>query len=161
MTLHTKSVYEKKTSSDGTRILVSRFYPRGVKRERFDLWFRGASPSKELLKEYKQGVIQWPEFSRKFGKQLTDLKESKVAIDSIVELSKNVDVTLLCYEKEGENCHRTIVKSRVEKLLKIGAIKKIKLDNSTPSVRSFRSDNQISPSSGVQDTNGLNKKLPT
>jgi uncharacterized protein YeaO (DUF488 family) len=130
LTLRTKSIYEEKTSSDGTRILVSRFYPRGVKRERFDLWIRGASPSKELLKEYKRGVIKWPEFSRKFGKQLTNLKESKVAIDRIVELSKIDDVTLLCYEKEGESRHRTIVKSRVEKLLKNRAIRAIKKSNS-------------------------------
>ena len=71
-----------------------------------------------LLKEYKTGVIGWAEFSKRFRKQLTSLEESKAAIDCIVQTSKDADVTLLCYEKEGENCHRTMVKSRVEKLLK-------------------------------------------
>jgi uncharacterized protein YeaO (DUF488 family) len=118
MTLLTKSIYDEKANSDGIRILITRFYPRGVKKERFDLWLRGASPTSDLLKEYKTGIIGWTEFSKRFRKQLTSLEESKSAIDRIVEQSKSGDVTLLCYEKEGENCHRYLVKSRVEKLLK-------------------------------------------
>jgi uncharacterized protein YeaO (DUF488 family) len=118
LALQTKSIYEEKNSSGGLRILITRFYPRGVKKERFDLWLRGASPTPGLLKEFKTGVIGWAEFSKRFRKQLISLEESKAAIDQIAELSKSGDITLLCYEKEGENCHRTIVKSRVEKLLK-------------------------------------------
>jgi len=118
LTLHTKSIYDDKTSSDGIRILITRFYPRGVKKERFDLWIRDASPTPNLLKEYKKGLIVWPEFSKRFRKQLTSLEESKAAIDRLAELSKSADITLLCYEREGENCHRTIVKSRLENLLK-------------------------------------------
>jgi len=118
LTIFTNSVYEEKTSSDGIRVLITRFYPRGVKKECFDIWIRGASPTPDLLKEYKKGLIGWPEFSKRFRKQLTSLEESKAAMDSILELSKSSDITLLCYEKEGENCHRTLVKSRVEKLLK-------------------------------------------
>jgi uncharacterized protein YeaO (DUF488 family) len=116
LTLSTKSIYEEKKSSDGIRILITRYYPRGVKKDRFDLWLCGASPTRQLLKEYKAGAIDWKEFSRKFRAQLKNLEESKEAINRIFELSRNSYVTLLCYEKEGENCHRTIVKSVVEKL---------------------------------------------
>jgi len=118
LTIQTKSIYEDKTISDGVRILITRFYPRGVKKDRFNLWIRGASPTADLLKKYRKGQISWAEFSKRFRMQLVSLEESKAAIDRIVELSKSADVTLLCYEKEGENCHRNLVKSRVEKLLK-------------------------------------------
>jgi len=87
-----------------------------VKKDRFDLWLRGASPTRELLKEYRGGAIDWSEFSRKFRTQLLNLEESKEAINRIAHFSRKSDVTLLCYEKEGENCHRRIVKSVVEKL---------------------------------------------
>jgi uncharacterized protein YeaO (DUF488 family) len=118
LTIQTKSIYEDKTSSDGVRALISRYYPRGVKKERFDLWIRDLSPTPDLLKEYKKGLIGWPEFSKRFRKQLTSLEASKAAVDRILEISKSNTVTLLCYENEGENCHRNLVKSRVEKLLK-------------------------------------------
>ena len=117
LTLRTKSIYEEKSASDGIRILITRFYPRGVKKDRFDFWIRGASPIQDLLKKYKSGSITWAQFSKEFRKQMTTLHESKEAIDRIVELARSSDVTLLCYEKEGEKCHRALVKSRVEKLL--------------------------------------------
>lgn len=117
MKIRTKSIYDEKDPSDGTRILITRFYPRGVKRTRFDLWIRGVSPQPELLKEYKSGGITWSEFSRRFGAQLSKLEESKEAINQLIEILRTDDITLLCYEKEGENCHRTIVKSRILKMM--------------------------------------------
>ena len=117
MTIKTKSIYDESDASDGIRVLVSRYYPRGVRRSRFDLWIREASPDKKLLKEYRSGLINWKEFSKKFRIQLRSQKESKAAIDELMNLSKG-DLTLLCYEKEGENCHRNIVKSKMEKLLR-------------------------------------------
>ena len=35
---------------DGTRILVMRFWPRGVRKSHFDEWHRDLAPSAELLK---------------------------------------------------------------------------------------------------------------
>ncbi len=35
---------------DGTRLLVMRFWPRGVRKERFDAWMRELAPSVELLR---------------------------------------------------------------------------------------------------------------
>lgn len=118
MTVGSKSIYAPKERSDGTRVLVTRYYPRGVKRAHFDLWIRDASPEVKLLKAYKNNEIDWETFSRKFKVQLHTSPESKEAIKQIVELSKTRNVTLLCYEKEGENCHRQIVKSLVNQKIK-------------------------------------------
>ncbi|MFI5450416.1 MAG: DUF488 domain-containing protein [Candidatus Bathyarchaeia archaeon] len=64
----------------------------------------------KLLKDYKNNVIDWRSFSMKFRYQLRSSLSSKQAIDQIIELSGNQDVTLLCYEREGQKCHRNIVK---------------------------------------------------
>ncbi len=67
--LKTKSIYDEKEDSDGNRVLVTRYYPRGVKRTHFDLWVRPASPDVDLLKDYKSGAINWREFSKRFRVQ--------------------------------------------------------------------------------------------
>ena len=92
-----------------------RFYPRGIKKTHFDLWLRGASPEATLLKEYRNKVIDWRGFSVKFRQQLRSSRASKDEIEQITEMAKNHDVTILCYEKEGEKCHRNIVKSVVNR----------------------------------------------
>jgi len=46
--IKTKSIYDKKELSDGTRILITRYYPRGIGKEKFDRWYRELSPSKCL-----------------------------------------------------------------------------------------------------------------
>ena len=43
---------------------------------------------------------------------------SKKAIQRLIELSGKGNVTLLCYEKEGQNCHRDIVKSIMERTMR-------------------------------------------
>ena len=115
-----KSIYDLKSSSDGKRILISRYYPRGVKKDRFDLWIRQASPGIPLLKEYKSGAIDWKEFSKRFRTQMTKTPEGKRALAELAEQAKLSDsITLLCYEKEGENCHRNIVKSILDRKLRL------------------------------------------
>ena len=102
---------------DGTRVLVTRYYPRGVKKTHFDLWLRDLSPEVTLLKEYRNKVLDWRGFSTRFRRQLRTIPAAKEAMNKLVELSRNHDVTILCYEKEGENCHRNIVKSIVNRKL--------------------------------------------
>jgi uncharacterized protein YeaO (DUF488 family) len=115
LSLKTKSIYEVKENSDGVRVLITRFYPRGIEKSRFDLWLRQASPEPALLKKYKSDKIDWKEFSREFRKQMRTSVESKKAILELIELlGREKDVTLLCYEKEGLNCHRYLVKAIVE-----------------------------------------------
>ena len=117
--LKTKSIYEDKEKVDGVRVLITRFFPRGVKKTHFDLWLRNASPEASLLKKYKSEGMNWREFSKEFRKQMRILPESKKAIQELIELlGREKDVTLLCYEKEGQNCHRYLVKALVESTIK-------------------------------------------
>ena len=51
--IRTKSIYDPKEESDGIRILITRYWPRGIKKEHFDKWYKELSPSRGLLKKYK------------------------------------------------------------------------------------------------------------
>ena len=111
--IKTKSIYEPIEADDGVRILITRYYPRGVKRDKFDIWLRSLSPSPELLKGYKKGVESWEDFEIHFAREINNNSESSKSLDDILALSRESNVTLLCYEKKGLNCHRYLVKDMV------------------------------------------------
>ncbi len=114
MVLLTKSIFEPAEEEDGIRILITRFYPRGVKKDRFDEWVRVLSPSSELLMSYKRGEKDWESFKRQFILELRDSLDSQEAILTLNQLSKIYDITLLCYEKSGTPCHRHLVRDIIE-----------------------------------------------
>lgn len=115
LSLKTKSIYAPKEESDGLRVLVTRYYPRGVKRDRFDSWTRELSPSKALLHSYRSGKTSWEEFESKFREEMKASTDAKETILALRKRSRDGPVTLLCYEKEGEHCHRHIVAEMISK----------------------------------------------
>lgn len=114
MLIKVKSIYKPKDKEDGTRILITRFYPRGVRKDHFDQWMRELAPSKDLLKDYKTGEINQSQFTRQFLKQIHVDNESKLAIQTLSALACDRNVTLLCYERDGDFCHRHLVQDVIK-----------------------------------------------
>ena len=119
--IKTKSIYDSIENSDGIRILISRYWPRGIKKDNFDKWYKDLSPSKNLLKDYKKGKIDFELFEKLFRNEI--LKNNNV-----IEICQNIakeafngkECTLLCYEKEESDCHRKLIRKICEKeLLKL------------------------------------------
>lgn len=124
--IKTKSIYKPVEEEDGLRILITRFYPRGVKREKYDIWVRELAPSAELLKRYKNTQIDWDDFKTTLLNELRDNLESVEVIQTLHSQSQFGDVTLLCYEKDGCPCHRHLVRDLMEnpKLLQSNFVSK-------------------------------------
>jgi uncharacterized protein YeaO (DUF488 family) len=67
LVIKTKSIYQpSEENDDGIRVLVTGFYPRGIKKDKFDYSIRELSPSGSLLKNYRQGKYNWVEFKVAF-----------------------------------------------------------------------------------------------
>jgi len=68
------SVYELERDSeiDGLRVLIMRLWPRGVRRERVDVWLKDAAPSRELLDEYNHAGLTWQEFERRYRAEIVE-----------------------------------------------------------------------------------------
>jgi uncharacterized protein YeaO (DUF488 family) len=109
----TKSIYDPAELEDGVRVLITRYYPRGVKRDRFQRRIIALSPSRGLLSSYRHGEKGWDQFSTAFLSELRANPESLEAIRSLHALSQVQDVTLLCYERAGAPCHRYLVRDLV------------------------------------------------
>lgn len=108
--IKTKSIYDEKEDSDGTRILITRYYPRGIRKENFDRWYRELSPSKSLLQNYKDGKISQNVFFQFFCKDIRDDYKKLELCKQLSMEGVNKNITLLCYEKEEIFCHRYYVK---------------------------------------------------
>ncbi len=112
--IKTKSIYKPVEEEDGLRVLITRWYPRGVKRERYDIWVRGLSPSPELLKKYKNSEIKWNDFTMSLLSELRGNMDSIEAIHTLQIKGNMENITLLCHEKDGEPCHRHMIKNLIE-----------------------------------------------
>jgi uncharacterized protein YeaO (DUF488 family) len=113
-----KRAYEPPTDDDGTRILIDRLWPRGVKKENLalDQWAKELSPSTELRQWFGHDPARWQEFRRRYAAQLrqrTDL------LDPLRALARKGPVTLV-YSAHDE-AHNNAVAMR-EFLLAPGTI---------------------------------------
>ena len=118
--IKTKSIWKDMENDDGLRVLITRWHPRGVKKERYDLWVRELAPSPALLKSWKNAKIEWVDFEDSLFLELRNNMDSVEIVQSLHSKGITQDITLLCHEKDGEPCHRYMVKDLIDnpKLLK-------------------------------------------
>ena len=109
-----KSIYDPKSANDGFRVLVMQYWPRGVKKEKIDVWYKELGTSKDLIKAWKSGKLTWPKFKKRY---VADLQiEGKLAIIRyLTERSKKEKISLLCSCRDPDKCHRSILKEQIEK----------------------------------------------
>lgn len=112
--IRTKSIYGPIGEEDGLRVLITRFYPRGVKREKYDIWIRSLAPSPTLLRQYKNSEITWNGFKTMLLSELRDNIDSVEAIYALQTESVREDITLLCHEQDSRPCHRHMVRDLIE-----------------------------------------------
>jgi uncharacterized protein YeaO (DUF488 family) len=67
-----KRAYDAAHAGDGTRILVDRLWPRGVRKvdAAIDLWARDIAPSTGLRKWFGHNPTRWHEFRRRYSEEM-------------------------------------------------------------------------------------------
>lgn len=114
MTIKLKSLREPMDSSDGLRILITRFRPRYVKKgnETWDAWYRELAPSRQLWYDYfKSNKIDWNQYRERFIVQMRDNPKSTELIHWLSRFENiNNNITLICFCENEKSCHRSIVK---------------------------------------------------
>lgn len=104
-------MYAPPGPGDGLRVLVTRWWPRGVRRHLVHEWRRELAPSAGLLREYKAGM-PWGAYVESYVREM-ESDAARAAISGIRSRAASSDVTLLCYEPDGERCHRHILSEMV------------------------------------------------
>jgi uncharacterized protein YeaO (DUF488 family) len=119
MPLKTKRWEDPAEPDDGFRLLVTRYRPRGLRKEEetWDEWRPALGPSKELHRAVypKSGsAIPWPQYRHRY------LEEQRRNKGEIEELARRVrageTITLLCSSAcvREARCHRSILRELIE-----------------------------------------------
>lgn len=91
----------------GLRVLVMRQWPRGVRKDRVDVWLKDAAPDRELLDAYNHAGLPWEQFEARYREQI--LRERPEVLQQLRNLEReHGTVKLLCFERipPHEHCHR-------------------------------------------------------
>ena len=110
-----KRAYCEVSSSDGTRILVDRVWPRGVKKAELalDEWCKDIAPTTELRQWFDHDAEKWAEFRRRY---LSELAENKQAAKALLKKSKHNKLTLVYAAKDEEHNHARVIKEYLHKV---------------------------------------------
>jgi uncharacterized protein YeaO (DUF488 family) len=93
MAVRIKRIYESPDPSDGTRVLVDRLWPRGVKKAdaHVDLWLKDVAPSTPLRQWFQHDPERFDTFRRRY---LSELKGNP-ALAELRKMGKAKPITLL------------------------------------------------------------------
>jgi uncharacterized protein YeaO (DUF488 family) len=112
MAVFTKRVKEPRAPSDGTRILVMRLWPRGVKKSHFDVWERDLAPPLELMRGFLDGKVPWSDYKREYVKIVKRVGKSKLA-EFRKRAKSGETLTLLCWCPDESRCHRSLLRDLI------------------------------------------------
>ena len=89
-----KRAYESPAAEDGTRVLVDRLWPRGLKKAdaAIDHWAKDLAPSTELRKWFGHDPARWEEFRRRYSEELSEHRED---LSRLRDLARKGRVTLV------------------------------------------------------------------
>jgi uncharacterized protein YeaO (DUF488 family) len=122
-TIQTRRWNDPPGENEGTRLLVTRYRPRGVSKadETWDEWDPNLGPSVKLhAAAYGKEVLQIPWQTYRVH-YLTEMRQQKPRIE---ELAKRVaageNLTLLCSSAcdRESRCHRSLLKELIESAMK-------------------------------------------
>lgn len=119
MPVYTKRWDDPRDASDGYRLLVTRYRPRGLPKdqETWDAWDPSLGPSKELhAAAYGKGraPVSWPLYRAAYLREMRPQAAAIAALASRVAAGETI--TLLCSSActRESRCHRSILKELIE-----------------------------------------------
>lgn len=111
--LHLKRVYEPVASSDGTRVLVERLWPRGLSREAaaIDFWAKDLAPSTELRRWFGHEPDKWPDFQSRY---ICELEQRTAEVSAFRTMVSEAVVTLVFAAQDEERNSAVVLKHFLE-----------------------------------------------
>nr|WP_299240783.1 DUF488 family protein [uncultured Halomonas sp.] len=107
-----KRIYSEADPEDGARVLVDRLWPRGKRRETLSLteWYRDASPSNTLRRQWRQGEISHAVFIRRYRWEMADAKDCLVPL---MRWCRQGRLTLLSGARNLDQSHLPILRDAI------------------------------------------------
>lgn len=121
----TKSTEDPASPRDGIRIFVTRYWPRGHRREECDEWIPSLAPSEALLKQFQNKEVTWNAFEREYKNEMLkgfcdeSARNSRVRnsgqkyfLRMLKKIAEDKAITLICScPPEAKQCHRYLLQN--------------------------------------------------
>ncbi len=113
-----KRAYDPPSRADGTRILVDRIWPRGLKKQelQIDQWMRDLGPSDELRKYFGHEPSRWDEFRSRYRQELKRPEKAKL-LRELVRVARLGRLTLVYGAKDEVHNQAVVLKEFLEEML--------------------------------------------
>ena len=104
-----KRVYEPAEAEDGTRVLIDRLWPRGLRKDKaqIDFWAKDVAPSNTLRRWFDHRPERWEEFQKRYRAELA-APETQQQVESLRAMTRKGHVTLL-YAARDESMNNAVV----------------------------------------------------
>ena len=106
-----RRVYDEPSAADGTRVLVDRIWPRGLRKDamRLDDWAKDVTPSAELRTWYGHDPARFSEFRQRYLRELAGSTQ-RAALGRLRALaSAGRPLTLLTATKDIEHSQAAVL----------------------------------------------------
>ena len=104
-----KRAYRPAALADGTRILVDRLWPRGIRKSAaaIDRWAKDVAPSTALRKWFAHDPARWPEFR---GRYAAELHHHRDELAELRALARRKRVTLVFAAHDERRNHAVVLR---------------------------------------------------
>ena len=111
-----KRAYDPASNDDGTRFLIERLWPRGVKKSSLgvDAWLKDVAPSTGLRQWFSHDPAKWVEFQRRYRRELDAKAE---ALEPILTAARRSRVTLVYSSRDAEHNNAVVLKAYLEAMI--------------------------------------------
>ncbi|MGH9352265.1 MAG: DUF488 domain-containing protein [Terriglobia bacterium] len=115
MPVSVKRAYDKPEPGDGFRVLVDRLWPRGLTKEKLtiDEWMKEIAPSPELRQWYGHEVEKWPEFRKRYQRELVK-SPAKELLEQLAARATRGKVTLVIGARDAEHANGAVIAEMIE-----------------------------------------------
>lgn len=111
-----KRAYERPSADDGSRFLIERLWPRGVKKQnlRIEGWLKEVAPSSELRTWFRHDPAKWKEFRRRY---FAELDRNRDTLRPLLHAGHEGRVTLVYSSHDQEHNNAVALKEYLENRL--------------------------------------------
>ena len=110
--IHLKRIYDRPSPDDGRRVLITRYWPRGVPKSAVDEYTTKVAPSRELLREFKHEGLTWESYVPRYLEEMS-AEEAQSAISGLAKLASSGTITLMCICPDEDRCHRSLLRKLI------------------------------------------------
>jgi uncharacterized protein YeaO (DUF488 family) len=111
-----KRIYEPYEESDGSRVLVDRLWPRGIKKENAHItsWMKEIAPSSELRKWFCHKVELFAEFRSRYLDELRTDEQKIQLVGQLCDMAAQGKLTLLYGAKDPVHNQAVVLREELE-----------------------------------------------